>query len=303
MPLKRSQSLVSIGLACLCLSCLSGESTTRAPLAVSTPTQTGLRYQSYTTAHSVAHTVIIPNDSNLIVTPALAEQLTSLTSFAQEDEVLAIINGGFFDPQNQKTTSFVLEQGEVVANPQDNERLVNNPQLTPYIDKILNRTEFRRYLCGESWRYDIALHSEPSPSGCRLIDALGAGPRLLPKLGAQEEGFVDYNANGQVIRDALGNERPNARSAVGITATGDVLLVMVAQKRNLPRDSGMSLPELATFLRSLEVEEAMNLDGGSSSALFYQGQVFFGKVDAEGNPIKRKVKSVLVVRERFNHNR
>lgn len=57
----------------------------------------------------------------------------------------------------------------------------------------------------------------------------------------------------------------------------------------------MSLPELANFMKSLGVKEALNLDGGSSSSLYYQGKTFYGKVDLEGKTIKRPVKSVLVL--------
>ncbi|ARV63190.1 hypothetical protein BZZ01_23270 [Nostocales cyanobacterium HT-58-2] len=262
------------------------------PSASPLPAQS-IRYEQRTLADSVAHILSIPSRSRFLVTPALSQSLKTVEEFSQQHQAIATLNGGFFDPKNQKTTSVVVLQGKLVADPRKNERLVNNPNLKPYLTKILNRTELRRYLCGQAVSYDIALHSELPPTGCQLITALGGGPQLLPELTLVSEGFVD-NTNG---RDALGSTQPNARTAVGITSDGNIVLVMIAQKPGVPRNSGMSLPVLADFMKSLGIEKAMNLDGGSSSSLNYNGKTFYGKVDSEGNPVKRPVKSVLIVEE------
>ncbi|BAY72939.1 hypothetical protein NIES23_57670 (plasmid) [Trichormus variabilis NIES-23] len=137
------------------------------------------------------------------------------------------------------------------------------------------------------------MHNESPPANCRLVDAIGAGPRLLPKLTSVPEGFVD-NAKG---RDALLSKQLNARTAVGITSEGSIILVMVAQKPSKPKNSGISLVQLADLMKKLGASAAMNLDGGSSSSLYYNGKAFYGKFDLQGNPIKRKVKSVLLVQE------
>jgi len=182
----------------------------------------------------------------------------------------------------------------LVADPRQNGRLMHNPKLAPYLKKILNRTEFRRYRCGQTVRYDIALHSEPSPTGCQLLDALGGGSGLLPELTLVQEGFLDF-ANGKVIRDPLGSRQANARSAVGITRDGSILVVMVAQKPEAPITSGMSLPALAAFMKAKGVEKAMNLDGGSSSCFYYKGKTIYGKVDQKGNWVRRELLSVLLI--------
>lgn len=59
-----------------------------------------------------------------------------------------------------------------------------------------------------------------------------------------------------------------------ITRDGSVIWVMVAQKSEPATSSGMSLPALANFMKTMGVEPAMNLDGGSSSSLYYQGKTF-----------------------------
>ncbi len=251
-------------------------------------------YQIIERSQSTIHAIIIPHDSNYSVIPAVSPELKPIDNFASQHQAVAAINGGYFDPKNEKTTSYIIQQGKLVADPRTNERLIDNPDLKSYLGKILNRTEFRRYLCGETTRYDITLHDASIPADCQLLDALGGGPSLLPKDTSVEEGFIAYS-DGKIIRDAIGSRGLNARSAVGITRDGDIILAMVAQKPESPSNSGMSLPQLAEFLATLGVEKAMNLDGGSSSSIFYQEQTFYGKVDAEGKQIQRPIKSVLLV--------
>lgn len=260
----------------------------------STPTPTTtVRYMVESLPTSEIHTVFIPVNQ-FAVTPAIAAETANLATFAAESDAIAVLNGGFFDPQNQLSTSYVVQQGRVVGDPTQNERLMNNPDLIPYLNKILNRTEFRRYQCGTSFQYDIALHLEPVPANCILVDALGAGPRLLPELALEQEGFT-ATANGVVIRDAIGSSQPNARTAIGIAEDGSLIWVMAAQKPDVA-SSGVSLPELAALLKDRGATEAMNLDGGSSSGLFYQGKAIYGKLDAAGNPVERAVKSVLLLK-------
>ena len=76
-----------------------------------------------------------------------------VTILLQSDRFIKFLNckSGF-------RSNNVTQQGKLVAALRLNERLVNNPDLMPHMDKILSRSEFRRYLCGKNWRYDLALH-------------------------------------------------------------------------------------------------------------------------------------------------
>ena len=255
-----------------------------------------ISYDVYQKSQYIIHTVTIPQDQYSVV-PAVEADLTYLTDFATKHNAIAAINGGYFDPKNQKTTSYIIQQEKIVADPRTNERLIDNPDLKLYLGKILNRAEFRRYLCGTTVEYDIVRHTAPIPPNCKLQDALGGGPSLLPRDTSVAEGFTAYK-DGELIRDAIGSNSPNARSAIAITQDGDIILVMVAQKPNTPVRSGISLPELTNFLSTLNVTKAMNLDGGSSAALYYQDNVIYGRLDKEGNIIKRPIKSVLLVKEK-----
>jgi exopolysaccharide biosynthesis protein len=244
----------------------------------------------------------IPVQGNFEVTVAVSPNLRTVAEFATKNQAItqcrfaiAALNGGFFDAQNQKTTAYLTQNSQIVGNPQENERLTQNSKLKPYLSQIFNRSEFRRYQCGTVNRYAIATHTAPIPEGCQLKDALGGGPRLLPTITATEEGFWAEN-QGKVIRDAIALKQRNARTAIGIMPSGDLLWVMAAQKKELGQNSGLSLPELADFMRSQGIQDALNLDGGSSSGMYYQGKIFLGKLTAKGEPVVRSVKSVLVLR-------
>lgn len=269
-----------------------------------------VRYDIVKRSHHTIHTVTIPQNSNYILTLQVSNKLKSLPEFVEQEstkqnKVIAAINGGYFDPINYKTTSFITQNSQTVADPRLNERLVDNPDLKLYLEKIFNRAEFRRYSCGTKTRkktqkitrYDIQLHSAPIPQNCTLKESLGAGPGLLPKDSSTLEAFTTYQ-NGARIRDVIGRDSLNARSAIGITKNGGVILAMVEQQQDQPMNSGISLPELTNFLSSLGAVKAMNLDGGSSASLYYDDHIIYGKVDKTGNKIQRPIKSVLLVTQK-----
>jgi hypothetical protein len=237
----------------------------------------------------VIHTLLIPR-SNL-VTIAQSPGLATVKEFAQKLTAKAVLNGGFFDPKNQLSTSYIIQNGKITGEPRDNPKLVNNPDLAPYLPLILNRSEFRRYQCGVNIYYDIVKHNQPIPFGCDLVDALGGGPQLLPELTSIAEGFTAYRGD-ELIRDAIGINQPNARTAIAITPGGDLLWIIVTQKNPL---GGLSLEELATFCRNLGVKKALNLDGGSSTSLYWGGNSYYGQVSDQGQKIIRPIKSVLVL--------
>jgi hypothetical protein len=242
------------------------ETSIPADSAASLTSQPELRYRVDRLSRSQVHRLQIPIDRFEVV-PAVSETTALPEVFAQMPQVLAVLNGGFFDPHNQQTTSYIRLQGQLVADPAQNDRLMQNPDLATYLDRILDRSEFRRYQCGSNLRYDIARHRAAIPDGCELLESLGAGPQLLPEFTAETEGFLAMDDTGTIVRDALGSQQPNARTAIGITATGDLLWVMVAQQPEVA-ESGMTLLELTDYLRQQGAVKAMNLDGGSSSALW-----------------------------------
>jgi hypothetical protein len=267
--------------------------------------------------------VKIPAGSLYWVVPALSAsgQVYDVADFAKKHNALSVMNAGYFDPNNRQTTSFVLTPSQGVADPRQNKRLMESKTLQPYLKQILNRSEWRVLICSEGkTAYQIALAQDPLPTGCRLVARVGGGPRLLPEEGKltdrfKTEAFVDgpkenkgteNQDKANYSRDPIGVDQPNARSAVGLTEAGDVWLVMVAQEGDSKKSDsnklettknkrGVSLSRLANLMKDLGVKSALNLDGGTSSQLWYKGQHYIGKVRPDGEPVTRKVKSVLMV--------
>ncbi|WP_323363732.1 phosphodiester glycosidase family protein [Leptothoe sp. PORK10 BA2] len=301
-PDKKSlglQLLVLIGLGFSLTQCSTQpEPTGPKAIDLATPKPTVAIYNWPNDGATVAQAHVVTIPPNYPVEVAVSEELKTVAAFATETDALAILNGGFFDPNNGQTTSFVMINGTLVADPQDNQRLMDNPDLAIYLEQILNRSEFRRYSCADHISYDITFHNAPIPQGCNLHSALGAGPQLLPNDTSQREGFTDYD-NGTLIRDAIGSQQRNARSAIGIQSDGTLIGVMVAQSNPA---GGMTLAELAEFMHSLGAQKVLNLDGGSSSSIHAPGlangeeaRTYYGRLDQQGQKIQRPVKSVLLI--------
>ena len=284
-------SFLLLGLLLLSCAPLPGEPAAEAEVVTPRPPT----YDRIDLPQATVHVVHVPDPVAYPVRVAVTADLMRLGEMVadtcdQTDCAVAAVNAGFFDPNNGLTTSHSIVDGELVADPTENQRLVGNPNLAPYMEQILNRSEFRRYACEHGPQYAIALHQAPVPSGCTLVDAIGAGPQLLPEDTSMAEAFVDPGASPP--RDALGSQAANARSAVGLTAEGGVILVMVAQ---VPEESpsGFTFADLATFMAERGIVQALNLDGGSSSTLMFGGEIHYGRLDPAGEPIQRPIKSIL----------
>ena len=108
-------------------------------------------------------------------------------------------------------------------------------------------------------RAALGWRTEP-PLFLPLRDAISAGPLLLREgrlaLDHDHEGFSEGFARGRA-----------ARSAVGITREGD-LIMLIAQ--GVGGSPGPTLEELALLMRELGAVEALALDGGSSASLVFR---------------------------------
>ncbi|MCE2916781.1 MAG: phosphodiester glycosidase family protein [Rubrivivax sp.] len=87
--------------------------------------------------------------------------------------------------------------------------------------------------------------------------------------------------------------RTHPRTAVGLDATGRRLLIVLAEGR---RDGvpGVTLAQLAEFMRGQGVHDAINLDGGGSSALLIDGHSAMARPANE--PAQRRVANGLLWR-------
>ncbi|MBY0449384.1 MAG: phosphodiester glycosidase family protein [Cyanobacteria bacterium] len=241
----------------------------------------------------------------------------------QDPQIVLAVNGGYFDPANGMSTSVYRRKGKLLLDPAMNPRLMGNPSLAPYLDKILHRTEWRQLACGEKTRYQIVSPAEIAdstiPPGCQEIEALAVGPRLLPNVSDAAEGFTARKM-GRLVRDPIGVSARNARTALGLTADGQVVLMLVMQTSQ-KENSGLSLDGVAAAMKKRGVVSALALDGGSSSSLAYRPAYFlhsrglnsavdgavnkkawmslYAKRQRDGQVVVRPLKSVFVLRADF----
>jgi len=106
------------------------------------------------------------------------------------------------------------------------------------------------------------LDLEPSPGPVR--EMVGGFPRLL----RDGEHVVHLD---EEVRPAFGDAR-HPRTAVGWRRDGTLLLLTV-DGRQPPYSDGMSLGELADLMLRLGAVDALNLDGGGSTAMIVRGRV------------------------------
>lgn len=196
----------------------------------------------------------------VIADPKRVEFIPSLKHGALREVVerrgaIAGINGGYFNHSDLAMASYLTYRGKVLADPHQNHLLVSNPKLRPLLPKIFNRTEFR--VLGD--RCSIVSHSVPTASSPTL--SLQAGPRLLPTLGLTQEGFVSPG------RDPLRCKGVLRRSALGIRFDGKVVIATL---------DATTLAGLANEMRRLGCQEAMALDGGSSTAMVVKSHCYGG---------------------------
>lgn len=187
-----------------------------------------------------------------------AVETENLRALVRKKRAVAGINGGFFNHADGRMASFVRSRGEWLGDPRKNRRLMENPQLKRWLPQILDRSELRIYPDG----CRILPHSAPEDGATALLQA---GPRLLPSLRLEEEAFY-FARRGTIVRDPLRARASLARAAVGIRPDGQVVLTTF---------DGVSLRGLARGMKILGCQEALALDGGSSTALV-AGKKAFG---------------------------
>ena len=196
-----------------------------------------------------------------------------------------IVNAGFFDPKNQKTVSYVTIDGQVVLDPTQNENLMSNTALKPYIDKILNRSEFR-ILEDSNGKiaYDIAHHKDVVKDGFKIKHSIQAGPMLVPDLKLEEEFFI-LKRNGKIISESASSLQRYARTAIGIKDNNVYIFIIT-------NDAPMTLQELADYAKNMGMEKAMAFDGGGSTSFDSQELHIISEKDNQA----RKLKSFLMLK-------
>lgn len=219
-----------------------------------------------------------------------SEKLKTNRQVFEETKAKLVVNAGFFDPKNEKTISFIYNNGTLLESPMENENLIFNETIMDNWLKVSNRTEFRMTTRGGMLVYDIAPHNKVYMG--RLIASAQAGPMLLPDLQLEEEFFVVKDTNGKVVRESASVLSKTARTLIGIKK-GEVHIFVVTNEHP------MTIYEARDLCVKYGMEKAMAFDGGSSTSFDYKNGDVEYHVTSIGIPTDdtgRKLKSFLIVK-------
>ena len=245
------------------------------------------------TTNNGLYIIKIPKEKNYKVYPYVTKLLTfNKDVFAQTDAEL-VINAGYFDPNNHKTSSYVVIDGQTILDPTTNKDLMTNKEVAPHLKTILNRTEFRVLDCGGETKYDIAAHNTRPHFRCKIVHSIQAGPMIYPDLKLSRENFVAKDKDGKLTRDSITALKKCARTVIGLK-DGDIYIIIanIYHKR--------TLPEMYKVCKDLNLDKAMNFDGGGSTSLNYKGtdnpQYKNFEIISDKKASARKLKSFLVIK-------
>ena len=207
---------------------------------------------------------------------------------------LLTINTGFFDPKNQKTISYIVNEYQTVEDPIFNENLMMNPTLRKNLKPILNRTEFRVLDCDSKLKYEIAQHNSKIDFLCSVKTSAQGGPQLLPNLRLEEEFFIVKDSEGNVTRESASVLHKTARTLIGLKTTNkgeqEVHILIVTN------ENPMDIYEARNLCASFGLDSAMAFDGGSSTSLDYKKTHIVSTQD--NGDTGRALKSFMIIKRK-----
>jgi exopolysaccharide biosynthesis protein len=206
--------------------------------------------------------------------------LHKTSDFGKQNDALAALNGTFFDIANGGSVDYIRADGIVInenrlsksgirAGHQQSALVFNKGKLS--LEKWNGQQDWEQSLEGE--------------------DIMVSGPLLI--LNRDVEKLDTANAF---------NKTRHPRTAVAITKNNRVLLITVDGRNE--NSAGMSLFELTKLLRWLNANDAINLDGGGSTALWINNYMETGLVNFPSDNKKwdhegeRKVANVVLLKKK-----
>lgn len=200
----------------------------------------------------------LTNEELRMVTTLASEKGLTVSEYAQKTGAIVAINADYFD-----------EKGDPIG--------------------------LAAGACGV-WAEPKPVRKQPvTMVGERRVEIVPAGERPEAWVSGAVAGWPLLITGCTVIEELPGSDvftrAPHPRTAVALSESGDTLYLVVADGRRegIP---GPTLPELATFLREeLHACEALNLDGGGSTAMWVENRI----VNKPSDGVERKVGNHLAV--------
>ena len=123
------------------------------------------------------------------------------------------------------------------------------------------KTVLKDFKLGEK----VTINYNLNPNWEDIDHIISGGPYLL------KDGNIFIDATSQKLQTITGR---NPRTAIGYTKDNVMLMVTIdGRKEGL---TGVTLKELANIMKNLGCYEAINLDGGSSTVMYVDGNIYTG---------------------------
>ncbi len=120
-----------------------------------------------------------------------------------------------------------------------------------------------------------------------LFSLMGGGPRLMTN------GIIQNDFAGSEGFDAAFTDSKHPRSAVGINRDSTKIFFVAVDGRQAALSVGMTLSELAYYMKSIGCYQAVNLDGGGSTAMVVRNQVVNSPSDGSERSVGNALLAVL----------
>lgn len=189
--------------------------------------------------------------------------ITDTTSdMAEENNAVLAINGDYY---GARQSGYVIRNGVVYRNQGSNGE-----------DMVISKDGSLSFISESDTTTDSLMQKQ-------AWQVLSFGPVLL------ENGQVAVSENDEVGMAMASNPR----TAIGTVAKNHYLFVVSDGRTS--ESAGLSLYELANFMKSLGATNVYNLDGGGSSTMVFQGEVV-NNPTTNGNKIsERAVSDILYI--------
>ena len=223
-----------------------------------------------------------------------SSKLTTNKEIHNNSQSLLTINTGFFDPKNEKTISYIVNDYQTVEDPLFNENLMQNPYLRKNLKPILNRSEFRILNCDDKLKYEIASHNSKIDFLCSVKTSAQGGPMLLPTLRLEEELFLVKDKEGNVVRESASVLHKTPRTLIGLKSLDkgeqEVHIFIVTNEHP------MDIYESRNLCLKYGLDSAMAFDGGSSTSFNYK-KIHVVSTQNSGDT-GRALKSFMIVKKK-----
>lgn len=209
-----------------------------------------------------------PTRVKVAYTKKLGKEGQRTSQMAEDRDAVAAINGGGFTDKSSDgklwagtgafPTGFVISNGQVIHND-----LGENSKAS-----VMAFTKDGLLVIGDKSLNDLKKQG--------ISDAISFGPPLIVN-GKPQKGL---------------DPGPNPRTAIGQKQDGTILLLVIDGRQGLKL--GASLQEVQQILLEYGAWNATNLDGGSSSTMYYNGEV----INEPSDPLGERAVATAVYVER-----